>query len=185
MANLATIEDVEDRLGRSLTESEAARVEALLQDASALVVSYTGQEFLEGTSNSLLQVKQGKIRLPQKPATDVISAVDLDDRNLSFKWDEFQTLYVTAPNFSMVRVEYDHGTVLPPEDVVAVVAGITLRTLQVSPDAAQGVTQQTAGPFSVTYATWAVGGQAVLSPTDKAILDRYRVSVAGTIDTLG
>lgn len=185
MTSLATIEDVQDRLGRLLTEVEITKVEALLNDASALVVGYTGQQFLAGSSTSLLQVKLGKVRMPQRPVTDVLSVTNLKDESVAFSWDGYQTLTVTAPNYSQLVVSYEHGSENVPDDVRAVVAGLALRTFQVSPAAATGVTQQTTGPFSVSYAAWAVGGQVVLSPTDKAVLDRYKSLAAGAIDTLG
>lgn len=42
---LATQADVEDRLGRPATEAEAARLPALLSDASAAVAGYCNQDF--------------------------------------------------------------------------------------------------------------------------------------------
>lgn len=42
---LATDEDVEARLGRELTEAETLRVDALLDDASAIVIGYCGTDF--------------------------------------------------------------------------------------------------------------------------------------------
>lgn len=44
---LATLDDVEARLGRSLEGDEIARVEAYLVDFSAVARSYTGQAFTE------------------------------------------------------------------------------------------------------------------------------------------
>lgn len=188
MANLATIEDVEARLGRSLTETETTRVEALLSDASSLVVGYTGQKFLPGTSTNMLLVRAGKILLQQNPVTDVLDVTDIDGNDLVYKWDNYRTIRIggwAVPNNSPVLVTYEHGSDTVPEDVVSVVAGLALRTFQIAPEAAMGITQQTTGPFSASYATWAVGGQVVLSPTDVAILDKYRIRVTNSIDTLG
>lgn len=42
---LATQADVEARLGRALTADEATRIPSLLDDASALVIGWTGQDF--------------------------------------------------------------------------------------------------------------------------------------------
>lgn len=188
MANLATVEDVEARLGRSLTETETVKVEALLTDASSLVTGYTGQKFLPSTSTNMLLVRAGKILLQQTPVTDVTDVTDIDGNDLPYKWDNYRTIRVSgwsAPNLTPVLVTYEHGSETVPADVVAVVAGLTLRTFQIAPEAAMGITQQTTGPFSASYATWAVGGQVVLSPTDIAILDRYRIRVTNSIDTLG
>ena len=45
MAALAAQADVEARLGRSLTEAEAARLPSLVDDASAVLIGYCGQDF--------------------------------------------------------------------------------------------------------------------------------------------
>ncbi|KDE14245.1 hypothetical protein [Rhodococcus aetherivorans] len=44
---LATVEDVEARLGRSLTTEETSRASALLEEASVLVEGYCGRGFVE------------------------------------------------------------------------------------------------------------------------------------------
>ena len=44
---LATVLDVEARLGRSVTEQEMARAEALIVDVSALISGYCGRDFSE------------------------------------------------------------------------------------------------------------------------------------------
>lgn len=189
MTALATTTDVETRLGRSLSETETARAEAFLDDASALVVSYTGQQFLPGTSYNLLQVKQGnKIRLTQRPATDVLSLTNTDGDDVLFTWDGFQTIVVENPticNGDRLIVSYEHGNATVPNDVVSVVSAMVARTISIPTEAAAGVTQQTVGPFSVTYANWAVGGQVMISPTEQTVLNRYRTNLQGTIETLG
>lgn len=45
VAALAQVSDVEARLGRPLDESETARAAAILDDASATVIGYCGQDF--------------------------------------------------------------------------------------------------------------------------------------------
>ncbi|HET6869848.1 MAG TPA: hypothetical protein VFH80_28300 [Solirubrobacteraceae bacterium] len=42
---LATLDDVQTRLGRPLTADERVRLPSLLDDATALVVGFTGQDF--------------------------------------------------------------------------------------------------------------------------------------------
>lgn len=44
---LASTSDIEARLGRVLTSDEAMRVEALIEDVSALIVAYTRKDFSE------------------------------------------------------------------------------------------------------------------------------------------
>lgn len=189
MAALATTTDVETRLGRSLTESETAKAEALLEDASALVVGYTGQQFLPGESYNLLQVKQGKkIRLTQRPVTDVLAITTTDGDDVTWTWDGFQTIVIDSVfvcNGDRLVVAYEHGNETVPRDIVAVVASMVARTISIPTEAAAGVTQQTVGPFSVTYAAWAVGGQVMIAPAEQITLNRYRTNLQGTIETLG
>jgi hypothetical protein len=189
MTALATIQDVETRLGRSLSETETTRAEALLDDASALVVSYTGQQFLTGESTNLMQVKQGgKVRLAQRPATAIESVTNIDGDDLTFNWDGYQTVTLdssVACTGDKVIVNYTHGNATVPQDVIAVVAAMVCRTISIPTEAAAGVTQQTVGPFSVTYANWAVGGQVMMSPAEQLTLNRYRTNLQGSIDTIG
>ena len=73
-----------------------------------------------------------------------------------------------------MTVTYEHGSAEIPADVIAVIAGMVARTLSISPDAASGVTQQSVGPFSQSYANWAVGAQVMLSPAEAKVADYYR-----------
>ncbi|MFG2618033.1 hypothetical protein ACGFXC_10435 [Streptomyces sp. NPDC048507] len=60
--------DLADRLGRSLTPEEMARSSAVLADASALVRSYTRQEFTFQPQAVTIQRPVGNLlRLPQTP----------------------------------------------------------------------------------------------------------------------
>lgn len=47
MVMLATAEDLELRLGRTFDPTETLRVEAIIADVSAHVMSYTGNDFLD------------------------------------------------------------------------------------------------------------------------------------------
>jgi hypothetical protein len=188
MPALASIDDVETRLGRSLSVIEADRAEALLEDASALVVNYTGQKFVVTTSSNLLRIKGSKVHLAQRPAIEVTEVTDTEGKPLPYVWDGFQTVRVdctSAPNQSHVVVTYEHGYEEVPGDVVAVVAGAAARTLSIPTEAASGISQQTVGPFSVSYANWAVGGQVMLSPEEKLTLKKYKTTMIGSIDVLG
>lgn len=188
MTALATVADVEARLGRSLSVDEIAKAEVLLEDASALVVSYTGQKFLPEQSVNLLRVKSKKVHLTQRPATAINGVTDPEGNEISFVWDGFQTLKIecsSAASQSNVIVDYDHGNATVPQDVLSVVAGMVARTISIPTEAAAGVQQQTVGPFSVTFANWAVGGQVLMSPADREVLNRYKNRTFGAIDTLG
>lgn len=181
---LATIADVEARLGRELTEAETQKATAWLDDASALFVNRAQQKFEIYESRVRLFPKDGIVRLFQRPVIEIISVEDLNGNAVDYSWDGFQTLY-DVWSFAPVIVEYEHGSAAIPDDVVAVVAGMVARTLSISPEAAAGVTQQTAGPFSQSYATWAVGAQVMMSPAEMAIADSYRALSLGSSSLLG
>lgn len=188
MTALATLQDVETRLGRSLSASEQTRATALLEDASALVVGITGQKFLPSNSVNLLRLNGTKLWLPQRPATAVNSVETVDGDAVPYHYDGFQTLTFEPSDIydiAMLVVDYDHGTVTVPNDVVGVVAGMVARTISIPAEAAAGVTSQAVGPYSVQYAAWAVGGQVMASPADREVLKRYNIKMVGAIDLIG
>jgi hypothetical protein len=170
---LATIADVEARLGRSLTVAETSKANAYLVDASAMFIQRAIQKFEVNESNVRLFPKDGVVRLIQRPVIEIISVQDIDGVEIDYTWDGRQSLYDLG-DFRGVTVTYEHGSAEIPADVVAVVAGMVARTLSISPDAAAGVTQQTVGPFSQSYATWAVGAQVMMSPAEMKVADYYR-----------
>jgi hypothetical protein len=170
---LATISDVEARLGRSLTVGEIPKANAYLQDASALFIQRAVQKFEVGESTVRLFPKDGVVRLTQRPVIEVITVKDIDGVEIDFTFDGHQSLYDLGDRRG-VKVNYEHGSANIPQDVIGVVAGMVARTLSISPDAAAGVQQQSVGPFSQSYATWAVGAQVMLSPAEVKVADYYR-----------
>lgn len=197
MGSLASIADLTDRLGRPLTGPEEARASALLADASALVVGYTGRSFTS-TSNDIvvLRAQHGEIRLPHTPVTDVASVVAVgaggapDLPVTGWQWDGLDIIRTAtdSPAINLperwydedneaypgtYRVTYSHGTPQVPGDVVAVVARMVLRTLT-SPTMAGGVTGETIGPYS--YRTDGSGIGTAVTMTDD---DRRSLELAG------
>jgi hypothetical protein len=181
---LATIADVEARLGRPLTTSELSKATAWLNDASALFVQRATQQFEVNESRVRLFPRDGVVRLVQRPVIAVTSVKDLDGVEIDFTFDGHQSIYDLG-SYSPVIVEYEHGSEDVPADVVACVAGMVVRTLQIAPDAASGVTQQAVGPFSQSYAAWAVGGQVMMSPAEEKVANAYREKTFRSASTLG
>lgn len=180
MADLATVEDVEAFIGRDLTPDEESRVGAILTKLSELFRREARQHFTPDISTVRLKVQSGRVRLRQSPVIDVAGVTDDRGHNLPFRRDG-QWLYVSYIGF--VTVMYEHGSVEVPELVKLTIADAARQVLGISKDAQQGVAQAgaTAGPYSEqrTYATWAQGGSARLSPEDLAIARSYRVYVPG------
>lgn len=181
---LATIADVEARLGRPLTTAELSKATAWLEDASALFVQRATQQFEIGESRVRLFPRDGVVRLVQRPVIQVISVKDIDGVEIDYTFDGHQSIYDLG-SYSPVIVEYEHGSDDIPADVVATVAGMVVRTLQIAPDAVSGVTQQAVGPFSQSYASWAVGGQVMMSPAEEKVAHAYRERTFRSASTLG
>jgi len=181
---LATIADVEARLGRELTTAEEAKATAWLEDASALFVNRSEQQFEVSESTVRVFPKDGVVRLLQRPVIEIVSVEDINGAPVDYTWDGFQTLFDVF-TYQPLKVVYEHGSATIPEPVVAVVAGMVARTLSIAPDAASGITKQTTGPFSQEYASWAVGSQVMLSPAEQAVADSYRQKHIGTASILG
>lgn len=181
---LATIADVEARLGRELTVDETNKATAWLEDASALFVNRSEQQFEIGESTVRLFAKDGIVRLLQRPVIDIISVTDINGAEVDYTWDGRQTLFDVFTTLPVV-VTYEHGSDDIPNDVVAVIAGMVARTLSIAPEAASGITRSTTGPFSQEFAAWAVGQQVMMSPAELAVADSYRQRHMGTASLLG
>jgi len=181
---LATITDVEARLGRTLTTAESSKATAYLTDASALFIQRAVQKFEQGESVVRLFPKDGVVRLVQRPVIVVSEVKDLDGNIIDFTFDGHQSIYDLG-SYTPVTVSYEHGSASIPDDVVAVVAGMVARTLSINPDAASGVQQQSVGPFSQSYAAWAVGGQVMMSPVEAKVADSYRGLTFKSTSTMG
>jgi len=197
VAALAELTDLEARMGRPLTTSEATRAEALLADASALVRSYTKQDFSRVDNDVVVRrAQQGEIRLPQRPVLAVTAVVAVgaggapDLPVTGWQWDGLDIVRVIAdtPVINLpelfyeddldaypgtYRVIYSHGDAQIPGDVTAVVCRMVLRTLT-APTMAGGVTGETIGPY--TYRTDGASTGTAVSMNDE---DRKMLDLAG------
>lgn len=176
MDPLATVDDVEARLGRVLTESESLRIQALLADASAAVRGWTGQTFTRGEQTATLWHKSccDEIRLTGKDIADLV-AVDEDDADVEL--EQVGPNRWTASWSGALTLTYTAGWDPIPDDIVAVVAQVAGRALGVNLDAS-GITQESTGPFSVSYGSAGASGGLGFLAGERQILNRYRVSGA-------
>lgn len=179
---LASLADVESALGRSLTSDEEGLAEFALNKASEAFRRESGQQFTPGTSTVRLKVNDRAIVLTQYPATDVSAVVDDDGNAVNFEVSG-QRVTVDEDSREYLTVTYDHGGDVP-DLVCLTVAEIAARNVRLEDDARAGKTQyaNSAGPFagSGTYASWAVGGQVLLSPEDKTLARTYRQTTPTT-----
>ncbi|QBI53428.1 hypothetical protein [Streptomonospora litoralis] len=197
MAALASQTDIEARLGRALTTAEEDRVEAVLDDASAIVRNYTRQDFGQQESTQILRIINGRVRLPQRPVLSV-SAVGIVDpwgqsppAQVPYMFDGIDSINLTggdvllnAPEWwadldaaaTTAEVTWTHGYATTPGDVVAVVCGMVIRQLLVPQQ--PGVRSEQAGGESISYADALMTGTVTLTRDDRRILNRYRTRAA-------
>lgn len=196
MGPLATVEDLEARLGRELTPAEEARAEALLADASALVRAWTRQSFAPVEDDELVLRPVGtELRLPQRPVTAVSSVravsglASVPDLALpGWTWDGIDIvdiagidshIWVSLPAWwedwgaapNTYRVVYSHGTDAVPAVVVAVVCQMVLRTLT-APSMTEGLVSEKIGQYNyqMQQSTGSAGAAVRMTPDDKATL---------------
>lgn len=182
---LATQADVEGILGRQLTETESARCGGILVKLSDQFRRIARQDFSDGTSTNRLKVNGGVVVLPQRPVIAVTSVADDRGRDIPYVLRS-GSLAVSDPDrpgflldsSEFVTVTYSHGGDIPSL-VVQTIADAARCVLLIDPDASSGKqqTSTTTGPFSEqnTFANWAQGGKATLSPDDVAVAKSYRV----------
>lgn len=204
MGPLATVDDLEARLGRDLTAEEAGRADALLADASALVRGYVRQHLAPPVSGDqvVLRPVGTVVRLPQRPVTAVtaVAAVGADGVTVGelsgWSWDGRDLVDLACatpaglwPSDWRARlpdsycITYDHGYAEVPADVVAVVCAMTLRTL-LAPSPVAGMVSERIGQYiyQLQQGTGSVGATVLMTGADRDALSRYR-RTATTIQT--
>jgi len=180
----ATSQDLADRLGVDFTASEHQRAKRLLEKATRLIQSETGQTvfLVEGDVFTTRGTVSNRIRLPQGPVVSVDS-VTLDGTALdaagyyssgselvrqSWGGSGFGSPLFGYPTQELV-VTYSHGFDPDeiPGDVIAVCLEMVVR-VWVNPGA---VVSQTLGGLATTYSVQPVGGM-LLTEDERATLQR-------------
>ena len=176
MSNLATVEQLEAWLGRTLADEAAA--EQALDIASSVVRTYCGHSIsqilndditLDGTGTNLLL-------LPAMPVNGV-DIVEVEEEELDptdFAWSKKGfikridgLLWGTLPG--SIRVVYNHGYATIPDAILGVVLSLAGRIV----DGSSGIKQETIGSYSVTYGD----PSPVLRANEQQALDSYKVTI--------
>lgn len=191
MDPLATLDDLQTRLGRSLDGDDAVRALAILDDASAAVRSYTGQTFTEATTTARFQPRNGAIRLPQRPVTAVSAVENVNGDPVSFTWDHGVLVNLGGYGFlnsfevepfrnrrPYLDVTYTHGYEEIPADIIAVVCQIAGRAYGRQLEDT-GLQSESIAGYSYSLGVAAAAGGLGMLNDERAVLDRYRV-VGGT-----
>ena len=175
---LATTDDVEARLGRSLTGDEFARISGVLDDVSSSVAVRTGQTFERGTHTLRARVKRGYVRRSQRPVHDVDSVTDRFGTAVDFEWDGLDRVHVQTQCLAgrapvqVVDVTYDASPDEPPAAIVGVVCSVALRTIGADPLEA-GVVSESIDGYSYRLGSASGAGSYGLLPAEADILARH------------
>lgn len=177
MTALASTDEVWILMGRDLTPTEQAQAAMYLDKLSEQFRKEARQQFTPGTSTVRLGVIGGIIYLPERPVVEVASVID--DRGGAVDWTlSGQRLSVDLITGQFATVEYSHGADEVPVLARTTVAEAVKRVLSLDPLASTGLMQasETVGSANQAnmVATWAQGGQAMLSPNDLSIARSFR-----------
>ncbi len=186
---LASVSDLEAALGRDLNETEKRRAEFVLDKLSAAFRDRARQTFTVEQYTHRLKVDGGGRLFPTRTPLLAVHSVTTDD-GTPVAWQlRHGFVQVDMPASDFLVVTYSAGLAEVPATVRLQLADSARRILLIPDAAAQGATQatDTTGPFTQSrqYATWAVGGQALLSPDDQALADAYRPRRAGHVWVMG
>lgn len=186
---LVDLEDIEAALGRTLSDEEKTRALFVADKLSAAFRKRARQTFTVETYVHRLKVDAGDRVFPTRaPLVEVLAVFTDAGAPVAYE-KRHGHIFVRAWCSDFVVVTYTAGLTEVPVAVRLQLADSVRRILTIPDAAAQGATQatDTTGPFtrSRQYATWAVGGQALLSPDDQALADAYRPSRAGHVWVMG
>jgi hypothetical protein len=176
LALLATPQDLEERLGRCLDETDYPRVMALLRDASAKVRRVAGQDISLETTTARVVVRCGKARLPQYPVTAVVGVTDASDDDVDAVFDGLWTLAVSACEGAVLSVEFTHGYESGDsalDGAVAIVCQMAGRALGRTPEEG-AITSETVGPFSVSIGSAGAAGAVGMLKDERDVALGYR-----------
>lgn len=179
MTNLAQVSDIEALAGRSLTTSEAAYASTLLDKATSLIQGETRQTLTAVSGDvwtGLAVPRDGSVRLPQRPVTNV-SSVTLDGTFLPSSQYAVDggtgILHYWGGSYSshpvQMTVTYDHGYTEIPGDLSAICAEMVWGQIN-NP---QGLRQFALGDYSGTFAGNDAGVGMTLTPDQLRQLRRY------------
>lgn len=176
MDPLATIEDLEARLGRQFTGFDHTRAQAILTDASAAIRGFTGQKISRATSTVRLTPPaytmwgyDRGVSLPQWPVVSVDTVTDEFGNSVGVTWVYGDFVAVTGP----VVVTYTHGWDPVPDDIIASVCQIAGRAFGMQSDTS-GVTSETLGGYSYAIGAAAAAGPLGMLNDERTILKKYR-----------
>ncbi|GAA6122576.1 hypothetical protein BPY_06840 [Bifidobacterium psychraerophilum] len=182
---LASTSDVSKALGRDLTDDEQNRAQHVLDLLSEKFRNEAVQTFSVETYTHRLKADGGLIRFPRTPLVDVISVVSDDAKALQWVREGNAIRVPSLGSDGFALVTYTAGFDHVPDAVRLQIADETQKIMNINPKAREGYSQSTevTGPLTDggTFGTWAVGGQAMLSPDSISLAHKYRPRKTGRV----
>lgn len=184
-APLVDLEDIEAALGRTLSDEEKPRALFVADKLSEAFKKRARQTFAVETYVHRLKVDAGGRVFPTRaPLVEVLAVFTDEGAPVTYE-KRHGHIFVRAWCNDFVVVTYTAGLSEVPVAVRLQLADSARRIMSIDDAAAHGATQatDTTGPFTQTrqYASWAIGGQALLSPDDQALADSFRPRRAGHV----
>lgn len=195
MAALASQRDIEAILARSLASDEFIYAGRLLDMASRVVRTFTGQQIDRSTDTVTLRIPapQGPhlrraphVVLPQRPVVTVNTVTAGGVTLASSAWYiNDGTLYLGAgdtwPSINgspfgqagEITVNYTHGYVPVPDDVVLVVASMVAQRLRAAAANPDGASSEQIGTYAVRFESGSATAGLVLGDADRQLLRPY------------
>lgn len=194
LPSLATVDDVQSRLFRELTEPELLRIDVLLADASAVVRRYTRRDFTIVRATQRMRPVGWRIRLPRRPVVDVHTVTLIIDGHpvpvTGYVWDGLDEVWLTsgqqvinlaesamewlAINTPVAEVDYTSGDAEVPLDVVSVICSMISRSL--STPGGGGIISEAVGEYTYRLSDAAAQGPLTLTPSERSVLSAYRAA---------
>lgn len=186
---------VEQALQREMSEPEKQRasqliaqvIDAFEREAFGELANYG---FGSGTVTQRIKSDGGTVYLPYLHAREVLAVTDDTGREVPYVWHEWQSqaIRTRTRHNDFLTVTY-RWELTPGGATVDLLADAVARTMQIPASVRGGANQLTSstGPFSQTtnFASWTVGGQALLSPEDKRAARAFRPRPRGRTWVMG
>jgi hypothetical protein len=207
LPSLATPDDIVARLGRNLNQVEAARVDAMLQDGSAIIRRHARNTFMYQASDLItMDASDGIIILPGRPIYNVISVVARSGyptvQNIPVTWfifDGIDTVTIPEPIHSGIinlpsywydvawyshsfDTVYEHGYHSVPSDIRGMLCSAVISELA-TPTQSATLQSETIGAYSYSMRRREGGSGIYAALVDfgmNSLLADYRMN-AGSI----
>jgi len=199
--NLATEDNIVDRLGRNLNQIEAARVTAMLADGSAIIRRYARNDFMFKNEDYIeIVADSGRIVLPGRPiySVDAVTwksglASIPDIPVIWFIFDGVDTITIPEPRDSSIinlpamwysvgfysstfGITHTHGYQVVPDDIVGLLCSAIISELS-TPTMSATLQSEAIGAYSYSMRRRALGGglyAALLDFGMQDLLQDYR-----------